>query len=148
MGYIDADWGNNQDNCKSIIGYVLKSIGGLITWASEKQKTISLSSTNVETKANSKDVKESIWLHILLGRIEGKQLDSIPLFCINQSALKKARNPINHVNSKRVEIWHHYIHEHVLSREVDLLYIPTNDQIDDIMTKPLGKQRFQKIMMI
>jgi hypothetical protein len=130
-----------------MIGYVLKFVGGLITWASKKQKTISLSSTDVETKAISKGGKESIWFHILLGRIEGKKLDSIPLLCY-KNALKKARNPTNHVNSKRVEIWHHYIREHVLSREVDLLYIPTNDQIDDIMTKPLGKQRFQKIMMI
>lgn len=84
----------------------------------------------------------------MLGRIEGKQLDNIPLFCDNQNALKKAINPTCHVNSKRVEIWHHYIHEHVLSREVDLFYILTNDQIDDIMTKPLSKQRFQNIMMI
>jgi hypothetical protein len=114
MGYIDVDWGNYQDDCKSIIGYVFKSIGGPITWALKKQKTISLSSTNAKTKAIAKGVKESIWLCIMLRRIEGKQLDNIPLLCDNQNALKKDRNPTCHVNSKHVEIWHHYIREHVL----------------------------------
>jgi hypothetical protein len=148
MCYTDADWGNDQDDYKSIIGYVFKSIGGPITWALKKQKTIFLSSIDTETKAIAKGVKESIWFHILLGRIEGKQLDYIPLFCDNQNALKKTRNPTCHVNSKHVEIWHHYILEHVLLGEVDLFYNPTNDQIDDIMKKLLGKQRFQNIMMI
>jgi hypothetical protein len=80
----------------------------------------------------------------LLGRIEGKQPNNIPLFCDNQTKLKWARNLVCHANFKHIEIWHHYIGEHVLLGEVDLFYIPTNDQIGDIMTKPLGKQRFQK----
>jgi hypothetical protein len=89
MGYIDVDWGNDQDDQKLTIIYVFKSIGGPITRASKKQKTIFLSSTDVETKAIAKGVKESIWLRIFLGRIKGKKLDNIPLFCDSQSALKK-----------------------------------------------------------
>jgi hypothetical protein len=86
IGYTDANWGNDQDDHKSIIGYVFKSIGGPITWASKKQKMISLSSTGAETKAIAKGVKESILFRILLRRIEGKQLDNIPLFCDNKHA--------------------------------------------------------------
>ncbi|KAH9546577.1 hypothetical protein CY35_12G104000, partial [Sphagnum magellanicum] len=121
-----ANWGNDQDDHKSIIGYVFKFITSPITWASKKQKTISLSSIDAKTKAIAKGVKQ------------------YPIFGDNQNALKKARNPTCHVNSKHVEIWHHYICEHVLLGEVNLFYVSTNDQIDDIMTKPIGKQRFQK----
>jgi hypothetical protein len=60
MGYIDANWGNDQDDRKSIIGYVFKSIAGPITWALKKQKRISLSSIDAKTKAIAKGVKESI----------------------------------------------------------------------------------------
>ncbi len=51
MGYTDANWGNHQDDYKSITCYVFKSISGPITWALKKRKTISLSSIDVETKA-------------------------------------------------------------------------------------------------
>jgi len=60
MGYIDANWGNDQDDHKSIIGYVFKFITSPITWASKKQKTIFLSSIDAKTKAIAKGVKESI----------------------------------------------------------------------------------------
>jgi len=92
MGYTYGNWGNDQDDHKSIIGYVFKFIGGPITWASKRQKAIFLSSIDAKTKAIAEGVKESIWLCTLLGRIEGKQLNNIPLFCDNQSALKWARN--------------------------------------------------------
>jgi hypothetical protein len=59
--------------------------------------------------------------------------------CLEELKKMKVRNHVFHENFKHVEIWHHYICEHVLSREVDLLYIPSNDQIANIMTKPLGK---------
>jgi len=58
----------------TLIGNVFKSVGGPITWASKRQKTVFISSTNAETKAIAKGVKESIWLCTLLGRMEGKHL--------------------------------------------------------------------------
>ncbi len=58
----------------TLIGNVFKSVGGPITWASKRQKTVFISSTNAETKAIAKGVKESIWLYTLLGRMEGKHL--------------------------------------------------------------------------
>ncbi|CAK9220776.1 unnamed protein product [Sphagnum troendelagicum] len=58
----------------TLIGNVFKSVGGPITWASKRQRTVFISSTNAETKAIAKGVKESIWLCTLLGRMEGKHL--------------------------------------------------------------------------
>jgi hypothetical protein len=58
----------------TLIGNVFKSVGDPITWASKRQKTVFISSTNAETKAIAKGVKESIWLCTLLGRMEGKHL--------------------------------------------------------------------------
>lgn len=44
IGYADADWANGTDR-KSITGYCFKMYGCLIAWKTQKQPTVSLSST-------------------------------------------------------------------------------------------------------
>lgn len=44
-----------------------------------------------------------------------------------------------------MEIWLHYIRENVLVEIVDLFYIPTQDQVAEILTKALEKRRFTKL---
>jgi len=46
-GYTDADWGSGDDR-KSIGGYVFMVNGAAVSWASKKQASVALSSTEVE----------------------------------------------------------------------------------------------------
>ena len=56
--------------------------------------------------------------------------------------MKLSENPVFHDRSKHVEIQYHYIQDMVERRAVQLQYIPTNDQIADILTKTLPKGKF------
>ena len=42
-----------------------------------------------------------------------------------------------------IEVHYHFVRERVLSIEVDLVYVPTNRQIADIFTKPLGLDKLR-----
>jgi len=67
-GYTDADWGAGEDR-KSIKGYVFLINGGAISWASKKQTSVALSSTEAEYMVLTQGVKESLWLGNLLGSV-------------------------------------------------------------------------------
>jgi len=65
IGYADADWANGADR-KSITGYCFKMYGCLVSWKTQKQPTVSLSSTEAELISIASAVTEAIWLRGLM----------------------------------------------------------------------------------
>jgi hypothetical protein len=66
------------------------------------------------------------------------------IHCDNQSCIKLSENPVFHDRSKHIEIRYHSIRDQVQRGAVQLQYIPTDDQVADILTKalPRGKHVF------
>jgi hypothetical protein len=60
--YLDADWGSNINNQKSISEYISTLSGGAITWSSKKQPTVALSSMEVEYMALANATQENKWI--------------------------------------------------------------------------------------
>ena len=63
--------------------------------------------------------------------------------CDNQSSIKLANNLVYHARSKHIEIQHHFVREKMQSKEIDLIYCNTNENVADIFTKPLSKAKFE-----
>jgi len=42
-----------------------------------------------------------------------------------------------HQQVKHINIWHHYIHEHVKEGQIALKYVASMDNIADVLTKSL-----------
>ena len=61
-GYCDSDWAGDQDDRKSMSGYVFIFQGAAISWKSKKQSVVALSSTEVEYIGSSEAAKEAMWL--------------------------------------------------------------------------------------
>lgn len=57
--------------------------------------------------------------------------------------MKLTKNPVLHARTKHIKVHYHFIREKVQSKEIDLTYCPTGEQVADILTKPLGKDKFQ-----
>ncbi|XP_047260365.1 uncharacterized mitochondrial protein AtMg00810-like [Capsicum annuum] len=68
---------------------------------------------------------------------------NVQIKCDNESAIKLVSNPVFHARTKHVEIRHHFVHEKVLSEEIELTTVRTNSQVVDIFTKALEKSKFQ-----
>jgi hypothetical protein len=63
--------------------------------------------------------------------------------CDNQNSNKLINDPVYHVISKHIEAHHHFTREKMQSKEIDIIYCNTNENMVDIFTKPLGKAKFQ-----
>lgn len=145
LGYSDADWAGDTLNRKSTTGYVFFLFGSLVSWNSKKQPTVALSSTESEYMALSEITKEAIWIRKFLSSL-GYNLDTPAIIMEdNQGAIELAKNPVHHARTKHIDIRHHFVREKLLTSEIDLIYVPTNEQIADALTKPLVRDKFEKL---
>ena len=103
---------------------------------------MALSTLEAEYIAVNLAAQEAVWLHTLLMGLFGQMLEPTVIHCDNQSCVKLSENPIFHDRSKHVEIQCHYIRDMVQAHAIKLQYIPTDDQIAYILTKPLSKGKF------
>ena len=65
--------------------------------------------------------------------------------CDNTSAINILKNLIQHSRTKHIDIKHHFIHDHILKRDIELEFVSTSDQLADILTKPLDEKIFISI---
>ena len=142
-GYTDSDLGGDPNDGKSTCGYCFFVGSGAISWKSKKEHSISLCSTEAEYKGCTNAAKEALWLRRLLEDLGLPQQAPTPLHCDNQSAIALAKNPVFHARTKHISLQHHFIREQVEDKQVTLLYCKGENQVADILTKPLSKERFQ-----
>lgn len=96
FGFADADFGSDINDRKSRSGYVFmlgeKLInnvvvdGDLISWASVKQKSVSLSTSEAEFVALSTAVLEGLWIVNMVGDI-GVNRDTLHMYEDNKNAI-------------------------------------------------------------
>jgi len=143
--FSDSDYAGDMNTRRSTTGYVFKLAGGAITWGSLRQRTVSLSTTEVEYIAACEAVKEAIWLKQLL-RDSGCQCDKAIIIKIdNQSAIKLIRNPEFHKRSKYIDIRYHFVREKYSSGDIEIEYVRSRNQLVDILTKALSRDLFQTL---
>jgi kynurenine formamidase len=65
--------------------------------------------------------------------------------CDNQSCIKLTENSLFHNSSKHIDMRYHYIQDLVQRKTVKLQYIATNEQVVDILTKPLTSRQFVQL---
>jgi Reverse transcriptase (RNA-dependent DNA polymerase)/gag-polypeptide of LTR copia-type len=145
QGYSDADWAGDQETRRSTSGFIFNIGSGAISWSSKRQSTVALSTCEAEYLGQTQATKEAIFLRSLLQELRPEEQPSATIiYCDNQGAIALAKNPQFHARTKHIDIQHHFVREKVASGEVDLQYVPTEEQLADGLTKPLSKEKFFK----
>lgn len=68
--------------------------------------------------------------------------DSIRIFFDNTSAIWLSKYTVHHSRAKYIDINHHFIRDHVENGDFVFEFIDSENQLDDIFTKPLLEERF------
>jgi hypothetical protein len=89
------------------------------------------------------EVHEVVCLQKILARLFGNMLDPTVIHYNNQNCVNLSENPVSHDQSKHVEIKFHYIRDMVHRKAVSVQYLPTDEQITYVLTKPLSKSNFE-----
>nr|GFB26624.1 retrovirus-related Pol polyprotein from transposon TNT 1-94 [Tanacetum cinerariifolium] len=69
----------------------------------------------------------------------------VPIFCDNTSAIAIFDNLVLHSRTKHINIRYHFNRDHILKGYIELHFIPTEYQLADIFTKPLGEPTFTRL---
>jgi hypothetical protein len=128
--------GQGRSGQKEHIRVFLHFGSSMVSWCGKKQTFVSFSTTEAEYIALSMSVCEAVWLLKILAYLSDHVLDSTISHYGNQSCVKISDNPVFHDKSNYIEIKYHYIRDMVQRREVLVLYLPTDEQVVDILSKP------------
>lgn len=140
--YSDSDHGGDLETGRSTSGMICTYAGGIISWKSNRQASVAISSTEAEVVAASETAREIIWLRRLFESIEHTKYKPV-LYVDNESAIKLARNPPYeyHSRTKHIRIREFFIREAVTDGELDVAKVSSEFQLADMMTKPLYRPR-------
>ncbi|GMF36694.1 unnamed protein product [Phytophthora fragariaefolia] len=144
--FSDADWSGDTSDAKSVSGAVLVLNGTAIAWASKKQTSVTLSTMEAEYVAAAVAVKDVAWVKQLLVEIGlWTSARSVNLQVDNQSAIKSMENQMTSARSKHINVRYHYIRDVIARGDVIVFYCPTEQQLADILTKPLQRVVFERL---
>ncbi|KMQ86839.1 copia protein [Lasius niger] len=104
-----------------------------------------MSTTEAEYIAASDATKELIWLRHLLESMGVVTDGPTTMKVDNQGAIKLIKNPEYHKRTKHIEVRYHFIREKHEDGQIEIVYVPSSDQLADILTKALSKEPFIRL---
>ena len=89
-----------------------------------------------------------VWMKGILEQIRVKNCECIDIFCDNSSSIKLSKNLVMHRRTKHIDVRYYYLCDLSSEEVVKLVYCGTQDQIVDIMTKPIKLDQFLKLRKV
>lgn len=139
--YVDADWGKCQMDRRSYSGYVMTLSGGPISWKSQKQRTVALSSTEAEYMALAETTKEGIYICKFLKELGLDKFTKLSIYNDNIGAQHLAKNHVVHPRTKHIDIRFHFVRDAIKRYNFILNYMSSAQMPADVLTKPLVKTK-------
>ncbi|KAG7598736.1 Integrase catalytic core [Arabidopsis suecica] len=145
VGYSDSSHNVDPDDGRSTAGYVFYLGDSPISWCSQKQETVAMSSCEAEFMGGTEAAKQAIWLQDILSEITGNDCEKVVIKIDNKSAIALTKNPVFHGRSKHIHRRYHFIRECVENGQIEVEHVPGSEQKADILTKALGRIKFREM---
>ncbi|PNY03433.1 class I chitinase, partial [Trifolium pratense] len=107
-----------------------------------KQPIVTLSTTEAEFVAAASCSCQCVWLGNVLKHLRISQKNAIIINCDNSSSIKLSKNPILHGRCKHIDVRFHFLRDLAKDGVIELVHCKTQEQLADIMTKPLKLDTF------
>ncbi|KAI3747128.1 hypothetical protein L6452_09575 [Arctium lappa] len=145
VGFSDSDHGGDSVESKSTSGMIFYFGKNAITWQSQKQKTVALSSCEAEFMAATSASCQAIWLANLVKELTGHSVLPVTLYVDNKSAIALMKNPVFHGRSKHINIRFHFIRECFEHGQIVVEHVNLKDQRADVFTKALAQMKYTEM---
>ena len=144
IGYSDAYYAGCKIDRKSTTGTSQFLGNKLVSWFRKKQNSVSTSTAEAEYNAAS-CFAQILWMKNQLLDY-GLQVNRIPIFRDNTSAIAITKNPVQHSRTNHIDIKYHFIREPFMNGTVELHFVQSEKQLADIFTKPLDESTFTRLV--
>ncbi|GKE90672.1 hypothetical protein Tco_1571767 [Tanacetum coccineum] len=138
----DSSYGVNTQEGKGTTGIIFYYGESPISWSTQKQATVALSSCESEFIAATAAATQALWLKRLLSKLTHSQEEKVTIQVDNKSAIALMKNPVFHGRSKHIDTKYHFIRECVEREDIQVEFVSGEYQKADILTKALPKIKF------
>ncbi|KAJ3505815.1 hypothetical protein NLJ89_g7219 [Agrocybe chaxingu] len=145
-GYSDSDYAGDPDTMHSTGGYVFTMAGGPVVWSSKRQATTASSTTEAEYMALNRSCQQAVWMQEWMSEAGLEQTLPTKIYGDNKGSIDLAKNVKGITKAKHIHVKHHYIRERVSKGDVEVIQIPTESNVADILTKPLPRAAHEKFV--
>jgi hypothetical protein len=142
--FVDASY-SIHDDCKGHTGMVLTlgGVGTVIACRSTKQKLVARSSTESELIAVDDAMATILWYRQLMNEIGFHQKGPTKLHQDNKSTMKIIEKGKSEAKTKHINNRYYFVKQCVEAKEIEIIHLPTELMIADILTKPLQGELFK-----
>jgi hypothetical protein len=145
MAFTDSDYAGDLDDRRSTSGFVFMMGSGAVSWSSKKQTVVALSTTEAEYIATALCARQCVWLRRVTEKLGIEEKSGTVIMCDNSSTIQLSKNPVFHGKSKHIDVKFHFLRDLVNEGIVELSYCNSQNQIADIMTKPIKLEQLEKL---
>lgn len=127
IGYTNSDLTSDPNDRKSTGGMEFYINVSMVTWSSQKQKTVALSSYEVEFMVVVAMACQALWLLSLIDELRRCKPKPVTLFVDNKSAIGLMKNPVLHGCNKHIDTRFHFSFECVDKRKIKVEFMSTGE---------------------
>ena len=141
----DADYASDVSR-HSTYGYVTRINGNVTNWKSKLNRTkVDLSSCESELKGMIEGAKDGIFMQNLLQEMGEATASKYAVISDSQPAIKLCQNPLYHGRCKHLDVTQHFMRFEYDNHRTSLSYIPSGENVADLLTKALPRPLFEKL---
>ena len=143
--FVDADHARDQLTRKSVTGIIILVNNTPISWVSKWQKMVESSTYGSELVASRIAVEMLIALRYQLAMLGCKVEDTSLMVGDNMAVILNTTVPSSSIKKKHQSCNYHKVRESITAKFVRFQHIKSEDNMADLLTKPLPCALFDKL---
>lgn len=144
VAYFDASFADDPDDRCSTFGYVLFYSDSAVLWKSKKHKAVSLLTTDAEYVAATEATRDVCWIENIFSELRIKLRTPVRMLGDNANANNLANGTSVNNRTRHIALRERYVTSKATEGLIRVEKVGTNNQVADMLTKPLAREALLK----